>query len=240
MKSFSAELVGRPMAPTISSGAFTDKVRRTVKLLFGTPLNAILTLVFGAALFAVVPPMFRWFVLDAVLFDPDPNACRAASGACWSFIYAKSGQLLFGIYPFDERWRPALVCVLIIALLAWSVRPASWTPRLLQLWIAALALVGWLMGGGLGLATIPTSSWGGLPVTLILTVVAIGVAFPIGFLLALARRSTTMPAMRIIAVAFIEGIWIAAAVYPVRRINHAFAFCRTIPCRTSSCVRWLL
>lgn len=206
MKLLSAELPGQSIVPSIPSGPLTNKARETAKLLVGTPLNAILSIIFGAALFATVAPMFRWFVLDAVLFDPDPDACRAASGACWSFIYAKSGQLLFGIYPYDQRWRPALVCVLIIALLAWSVRPASWTPRLLQLWVAALALVGWLMGGGLGLAPVPTSSWGGLPVTLILTVVAIGVAFPIGVLLALARRSTTMPAMRIIAVAFIEGI----------------------------------
>ncbi|TDQ13485.1 amino acid ABC transporter permease [Phyllobacterium brassicacearum] len=206
MKSLSAELVGRPIALSNSLAALTDKIRQMAKLLFGTPLNAVLSVIFGAGLFATVPPMFRWFVFDAVLFDPDPNACRAAAGACWSFIYAKSGQLLFGIYPYDERWRPALVCVLIIALLGWSVRPTSWTPRLLQVWIAALALVGWLMGGGFGLVSVPTSAWGGLPVTLILTVVAIGVAFPIGVLLALARRSATMPAMRIIAVVFIEGI----------------------------------
>ncbi|CCV08412.1 amino-acid transporter subunit; membrane component of ABC superfamily [Mesorhizobium metallidurans STM 2683] len=205
VKPLSAELAGQPMPP-FALAALTNRARETVKLLFGSPLNAMLTLIFGAGLFAVVPPMTRWLVLDAVLFDPDPNACRAASGACWSFIHAKSGQLLLGIYPFDERWRPALVCVLIIALLGWSVRPASWKPRLLALWVVALMLVGWLMGGGFGLASVPTSSWGGLPVTLILTVVAIGVAFPAGILLALGRRSTTMPAMRIVTVAFIEGI----------------------------------
>jgi general L-amino acid transport system permease protein len=180
-------------------------LRRLAKLLFGTPLNAALTLLFGALLVVTVPPMLRWLVIDAVLFDPDPNACRAATGACWSFIYAKSGQLLFGIYPFDERWRPAIVCLLILALLGWSVRPASWTSRLLALWVAAFALIFWLMGGGFGLAEVPTSSWGGLPVTLILTVVAIGIAFPVGILLALARRST-LPAVRVGAVVLIESV----------------------------------
>jgi general L-amino acid transport system permease protein len=179
--------------------------RRTAGLLFGSPLNAALTLAFGAMLAVTVPPMLRWLVLDAVLFNPDPAACRAASGACWSFIYAKSGQLLFGIYPVEERWRPALVCLMILALLGWSVRPASWTPRLLGLWIGALALIVWLMGGGLGLEEVPTSAWGGLPVTLILTVVAIGIAFPVGILLALGRRST-MPAVRIAAVIAIESV----------------------------------
>lgn len=186
-------------APVVSS------LRRTGKLLLGSPLNAFLTLLFGALLAVAIPPMLRWAVLDAVLFDPNPNACRAASGACWSFIYAKSGQLLFGIYPVDERWRPAVVCLLILVLLGWSVRPASWTPRLLTMWIGALALIVWLMGGGLGLSEVPTSSWGGLPVTLILTVVAIGIAFPIGILLALARRSA-MPAVRITAIMAIETV----------------------------------
>jgi len=180
-------------------------VRRGARLLFGSPLNAALTLLFGALLIVAVPPLLRWFVLDAVLLDPDPAACRAASGACWSFIYAKSGQLLFGIYPVDERWRPASVCLLILALLGWSVRPASWTPRLVWLWAAALALIVWLMGGGLGLEEVPTSAWGGLPVTLILTVVAIGIAFPVGILLALARRSA-MPTVRIGAVLAIEAV----------------------------------
>ncbi|TIX36331.1 MAG: amino acid ABC transporter permease, partial [Mesorhizobium sp.] len=86
-------------------------LRRSAILLFGTPLNAVLTLLFGVLLVTTVPPMLHWLVIDAVLFDPSPRACRMATGACWSFIYAKSGQLLFGIYPLDERWRPAIVCV---------------------------------------------------------------------------------------------------------------------------------
>ncbi|KQK30992.1 amino acid ABC transporter permease [Bosea thiooxidans] len=205
MKTISLPLSEAPVPAQAWSAPLLASLRRTVGLLFGSPLNAGLTLAFGAMLAVTVPPMLRWLVLDAVLFNPDPAACRAASGACWSFIYAKSGQLLFGIYPVAERWRPALVCLMILALLGWSVRPASWTPRLLGLWIGALALIAWLMGGGLGLEEVPTSAWGGLPVTLILTVVAIGIAFPVGILLALGRRST-MPAVRIAAVIAIESV----------------------------------
>jgi general L-amino acid transport system permease protein len=198
--------VSLPMPPeTLPRNMRFAALQRLARLLLGSPLNAALTLAFSALLIVTVPPMLRWLVIDAVWFNPDPNACRTATGACWSFVYAKSGQLLFGIYPVDERWRPAIVCLLIVALLAWSVRPASWTARLLALWIAAFALIVWLMGGGLGLVEVPTSSWGGLPVTLILTVVAIGTAFPIGILLALARRSA-MPMVRIGAVVLIESV----------------------------------
>lgn len=173
--------------------------------LFGTPLNAVVTLAFGALLALSLPPIFRWAVLEAVWIDPDPASCRAATGACWNFVYAKLGQLLFGIYPNDERWRPGLACGLIIGLLAWSVRPSSWSGRMAFIWIGALVAVFWLMGGGLGLKSVPSSLWGGLPVTLILTVVAIGLGFPLGVLLALGRRSA-LPALRVMCVAFIESV----------------------------------
>lgn len=45
--------------------------------------------------------------------------------------------------------------------------------------------------------------WGGLLMTVFITVVTIGVAFPIGILLALGRRST-LPAVRAVCVVFIE------------------------------------
>jgi general L-amino acid transport system permease protein len=95
--------------------------------------------------------------------------------------------------------------VLILGLLGWSVRPASWSGKLAIIWVAAIALVFWLMRGGLGLTYVPTSSWGGLPVTLILTVVAIGFAFPAAIFLALGRRSN-LPAVSMLSVLFIETI----------------------------------
>lgn len=176
------------------------------RLLFGTPLNAVLTLIFVGAFVWSAPGIVRWAVLDAVLWSTDPSACRATSGACWSFVYVKSGQILFGIYPPSERWRSALVCAVIVALLIASVRPQFWGRRLFLGWIGAMAAVLVLMGGGVpGLPAVPTSSWGGLPVTLILTVFAIGVAFPLSIGLALARRSA-MPAVRIVSTLLIEAI----------------------------------
>lgn len=173
--------------------------------LFGSPLNTAISLSLAGALLAGLPPLLRWAVIDAVWTDPDPQSCREAAGACWNFVWAKLGQLLFGIYPHAERWRPAIACAAIVALLAWSVRPAAWKASLAWLWIAALALVFWLMSGGAGLAPVPSASWGGLPVTLILTVVAIGLGFPLGVVLALGRRSR-LPLVKVTSVAFIESV----------------------------------
>ncbi len=200
-----AEIAGT----TPETGADVDRpATRAPGLLarmFGTPLNAVLSVVFLGSLISMLPSLLRWLILDAAFLPAEPRTCQAAAGACWSFVIAKSGQILFGIYPPDERWRPGLACVLILGLLSWSVRPASWSGRLAVLWVATLTLVLWLMGGGFGLAPVPTSSWGGLPVTLILTVAAIGVAFPLSILLALGRRSD-MPVVSVLCVLFIETV----------------------------------
>ena len=62
-----------------------------------------------------------------------------------------------------------------------------------------------LFYGGLGLAPVDTSLWGGLMLTLILATTGIAASLPIGVVLALGRRSN-MPVIRIATVAFIEFV----------------------------------
>ncbi len=56
-----------------------------------------------------------------------------------------------------------------------------------------------------GLSPVETSSWGGLLVTLVVSVTGIAASLPLGILLALGRRSK-MPAVRLISIVFIE-VW---------------------------------
>jgi len=199
------------IAATETSGpvpaAPLPKIRTSgvVARMFNTPLNAALSVLFLAGLVWMAPGAIRWAIINAAFLPAVPQTCSAAAGACWSFVIVKSGQILFGIYPPDERWRPGLACLLILGLLGWSVRPASWNTPLVFWWLGTLGVVIWLMGGGLGLMQVPTSSWGGLPVTLILTVIAIGVAFPLAIILALGRRSD-MPVVSVMCVIFIETV----------------------------------
>jgi general L-amino acid transport system permease protein len=60
-----------------------------------------------------------------------------------------------------------------------------------------------MSGGVLGLARVDTGLWGGLPLTVLLTLVGMGASIPIGILLALARRSQ-LPLLRSVATLYIE------------------------------------
>jgi general L-amino acid transport system permease protein len=62
-----------------------------------------------------------------------------------------------------------------------------------------------MWGGWFGLAFVPNNLWGGLPLTLILTLIGLAVAFPVSIFLALGRRST-LPIIRIICIVYIERI----------------------------------
>ena len=62
-----------------------------------------------------------------------------------------------------------------------------------------------LRGGVLGLAPVETDKWSGLPLTLLLAVMGIVAAYPLGIVLALGRRSR-MPIIRALSVIYIEVI----------------------------------
>jgi len=74
------------------------------------------------------------------------------------------------------------------------------------LWVVVIPAVFILMGGGVfGLARVPTDSWGGLPLTIMLATFSIVLAFPLSVLVALGRRSN-LPAIRTVCVLYVELI----------------------------------
>ncbi|MFO0997378.1 MAG: amino acid ABC transporter permease [Alphaproteobacteria bacterium] len=174
--------------------------------LFSSVSSGILTIAALVALALVVPPIVEWAFLDAVWGKVSPEACKAADGACWAFIREKYHLIFFGRYPIAEQWRPILAVAVLIATVAVSCNRRFWRAWLGGVWLAGLAAFGLLMWGGiLGLTPVETSLWGGLPLTLILAIVGIVVAFPLSILLALGRRSH-MPVIRAASVAYIELI----------------------------------
>jgi len=175
-----------------------------VRSLFGTWYNALITLLLLYLGWRAIPPLVDWFIFDAVWREATAQECRAAAGACWAFIREKARFILFGFYPYEQQWRPLLALMLMVGLVFVSASRRFWTPWLLLLWPAAIALVLAVMSGGFaGLERVPTAGWGGLPLTLLLALVGSALAFPFGLLLALGRTSD-LPLIRWICIGYIE------------------------------------
>jgi len=174
--------------------------------LFNTWYNSLLTLVILWGAVSVLPGLWTWLVGAAVWQADDAGVCRAAEGACWAFIGEKWRFILFGTFPYEQQWRPSLAMGVVIAMLLASADRRIWGIRLLWIWAGGLGLAALLMFGGvLGLEYVETARWGGLPLTLALSVIGLAFAFPLGVLLALGRTST-LPVMRALSTVYIEAI----------------------------------
>ncbi len=99
--------------------------------LFSSVLNTILTLIGIALALLIFPPLIRFLFIDAVWTGENREACLGPDvGACWPFIHAKFGQLIYGFYPSAERWRPNLVFALGAILLVPLLIPSAPMKRL--------------------------------------------------------------------------------------------------------------
>jgi len=160
----------------------------------------------GRALVSAV----QWGIVNAVWWVPDGQSqpCRALRGigACWAVVTEKHRFILFGTYPFEQQWRPALAITIFVALYVVSATRRFWRKELALIWVAALIAIGVLMWGGVaGLPYVPQERWGGLAVTLILATFGLAFGFPLGVMVALGRRSG-LPAIQAICIVYVELI----------------------------------
>lgn len=204
----------RSAAPPPAPGA----VRRFLWSCVSSPANVALSVLFALLLAATLPGLAEWALIDARWNGTGAEACRDPEGACWIFVKARIGQLVYGDYPLPERWRTELVLAVTaacgIGMTARAVR------RRAALALALLFLgpaLSWLLmlGGVPGLPPVPSTRWGGLVLTAIIASSTLAGAIPLGLVLALARRAE-MPVIRWLAVGAIEfgrGIPLVAALF---------------------------
>ena len=179
--------------------------------LAATPGAAVISIASAAMIGWIAWNVVSWLILTAAPPWASGADCARSAGACWPFIVEKTRFILFGTYPFDQHWRPALVSVWLcgLAVLA-GLQAIGCAPRLgfvptVALWACSAAAVFVLMGGGVfGLQPVSSTRWNGMPVLLILSVITIAAAFPLGLLLALARDQTSLPLLRRTAAAYVE------------------------------------
>ena len=197
------------LAPPFASTGWLGWLRVN---LFGTPFNAALTVLTLLFIAWVVPPAIRFLLIDAVWTGTDREACLATAarpevGACWAFVTEHLAYFTYGSYPIDARWRVDLFFVLFgfgTAWLLWLDAPRRGLGALY--FFVVLPVVSLILLYGLplvGLEIVDTARWGGALITIVVASVGIVVSLPLGILLALGRRST-MPAVKFLAVAFIE------------------------------------
>ena len=179
--------------------------------IFESPRTFALTVLCAAILLA-----FRGCSISWCSTPPGPGdsvqACQATIaqgryGACWPFIDAKLGYFVFGGYPPPQRWRVVLFFVLAAARIVWLLARRIRAKRAgaVYFFVVLPPLSYALLVGAdtLGLPHVSTDLWGGILVTLVVSLVGIVFSLPIGIALALGRRSE-LPFVRLASTAAIE------------------------------------
>lgn len=177
------------------------------KHLFNGPINSVATIVLAYLCFIWLGPVLDWAFISADWLGTTRDDCTS-DGACWVFISQRLSQFLYGFYPHDQIWRLNLAFLLLAFCVAWLVIPK--TPKKGLMTAFALLIFPFIAfvlfsGGYFGLEHVETHKWGGLSLTLVLAVIGIVAALPLGVVLALGRRSE-MPIVRSLSVIYIE-IW---------------------------------
>lgn len=179
---------------------------------FESPKTFALTLVCAAILYRVLRGLLDFLVLDATWSGGSVQACQASIangryGACWPFINAKLGYFVFGGYPPQERWRVLLFFALAAVGMVWLLSRRIPAKRIGAVYFfAVLPVVSYCLLAGaetLRLAQVSTDLWGGVLVTLVVSLVGIVFSLPIGIALALGRRSE-LPFVKLVCTLAIE------------------------------------
>lgn len=194
-----------PLLPPKTSVGVIGWVRNN---LFPSWFSGILTIALGYVIVTSLISIIDWGIIRADFIGDSADDCNSG-GACWVFIGTRLDFFIYGFYPEAEFWRINLVYLVFAIIIV---------PQFFQAVSARIKMVLGVFGVTVfpvfafvmiygsetfGLPVVPTNSWGGLTLTLILAYVGIVAAIPIGILLALGRRSE-MPLVRALCVVFIE------------------------------------
>jgi general L-amino acid transport system permease protein len=174
---------------------------------FPSPAMGLISLLLLVAFVLAGWRFLEWAVVHAHWTGTSSDACPDSRGACWAFVTARWKPWLVGDYPSDQLWR-AWACFVGFGLFwTWVVRRAHGASlqRVLMgfVWMPVLFFL-LLLGGGV-LPFVPPTRWGGLLLTLVVTLATFATALPLGLALALGRRSR-LPVVRWVCAAFVESM----------------------------------
>ena len=172
---------------------------------FSSPLDAFLTISISYLIYLTIPPLIDWMFIKATFSGQSKKEC-VAGGACWVFIKMWMNRLLYGMYPNEELWRINLPFIfLVVAIFVYRFLNVKLKRYVFLFLIIPFPILSLMLfsGGFLGLMPVDTREWGGLFLTLVISIFAIIFCFPIGVLLAMGRRSN-LPVIKYFSIGFIE------------------------------------
>ena len=186
--------------------------------LFSNWVNSLVSLFVLYILIQFIPWILNWTIFAADFkynFNGeeiiDRTMCSRVldpenGGACWAIIYVRFYQFMYGFYPRDEVWRVNLSYIMLaVAVFPLLFDKFPFRKHFLKFTYVFPVIAFFLLNGGLGLESVSTNKWGGLLVTLVLGCTGIALAFPLGIVLALGRRSN-LPVISMMCTLFIEFI----------------------------------
>ena len=176
------------MAASAASGGWLRALRARY---FRNAWDATVSAVCLALIAYLALRFLQWAVIDGVWNAKSASECTSkGTGACWAVLPARWRLILFGVYPFEQQWRPALGSLVLLGAAVLTCMPRFWTIlRIVVLWLASfLTFLVLMRGGTLGLTSISTENWGGLALTLFLFASLMVLGMPLATLLALARQ----------------------------------------------------
>jgi len=176
------------MAASAASAGLLATVRARY---FRNAWDALVSSVCIALLAYLATRFFQWAVLDGIWNAKSAAECTSrGTGACWAVLPARWRLILFGVYPYEQQWRPALGSLVLLAAAVATCMPRFWgLLRIVVLWtVSFLTFLVLMRGGILGLSSISTENWGGLALTLFLFASLMVLGMPLATLLALARQ----------------------------------------------------
>ena len=162
---------------TININSITILFKELKKTLFLNLFNTITSLLLILFISVASLNTFEWIIFKAN----------------WTVVISNLPLYAFGSFPPDEQWRPATWMISLLLLSIFTLCGPEWKwlrKNLLIVWVGTIPLGLYLLYGGLGLSPIMSRYWGGLTLTILLTVCSSLFSLPIGIVLALCRQSS--------------------------------------------------
>ena len=183
-----------------------NSLLKNLKKLKSIFFHNFFTLVLSIVIILLIPPII-FFSLKWIIFYSN-----------WEVITSNITLFTFGSYPESEIWRPTIWIITLLFLSALTLFGPEWKilkKNLLIGWLITLPLGIYLLYGGFGLSPVMSRNWGGLTLTIFLTISSAFFALPLGIFLALCRQSSFLLIRKIssIYIDFMRAIPLIAVLF---------------------------